>query len=455
MAIESIDPSTGTKLKTYIEMSQKDVKNVLEDVGLAFRKWRKNSFAQRAKCFSKAAQILRRNKKRYANIMAKEMGKPLNQGIAEVEKCAWGCEYYLKNAKEFLKEQVIKTEANKSFVTFQPLGVILAVMPWNFPFWQVFRAAAPALMAGNAMVLKHSSNVSQCSLEIENVFKKAGFPQNVFRTLIISSKHVVEVINHPVVQGVTLTGSNQAGAEVAAAAGKRIKKVVLELGGSDAYIVLEDADLALAAKICVDSRMVNSGQSCIAAKRFIVEKSIMKEFEKLFIKEMSRYKLTNPLTKNCNLGPLARKDLRDELHKQVTKSVAGGAKIVIGGNIPKGPGAFYEPTILKRVKPGMPAYEEELFGPVASLIEAKNEADAIRIANDNKYGLGAAIFTKNVKKAHRIATEQIESGSCFVNSFVKSDPRLPFGGIKQSGHGRELGSFGIKEFVNIKAVWIN
>jgi len=340
-------------------------------------------------------------------------------------------------------------------VAFQSIGVVLAIMPWNFPFWQVFRFLAPALAAGNCGILKHASNVPGCAVAIQKIVEEAGFPENVFQTVLVGSNKVDKIIENPLIKAVTLTGSTAAGKKVAQKAGSLIKKTVLELGGSDAYVILEDADLETAAEICVNSRLINSGQSCIAAKRFIVVKAVEKEFTKLFLEKMKSKIMGDPLDEATDIGPQARVDLRDELHRQVKQSVKKGAQCILGGELPKGDNAFYPPTVLTNVKKGMAAYNEELFGPVAAIISAKDEADAIRIANDSIYGLGGAIFTNDKNKGELIATTQLEAGSCFVNALVKSDPRLPFGGIKQSGYGRELGMFGIHEFVNIKTVWVN
>jgi succinate-semialdehyde dehydrogenase/glutarate-semialdehyde dehydrogenase len=353
-----------------------------------------------------------------------------------------------------LRPEKIETDASNSFVSFQPLGVILAIMPWNYPFWQVFRFAAPGLMAGNAVVLKHASNVPGCSLAIEDIFKKAGFPENLFQNLLISGKQVKRVMEHPLIRAVTLTGSDAAGRAVAASAGKVLKKSVLELGGSDPYIILEDADLEVAAKTCAESRLLNSGQSCIAAKRFVVIEAVRRRFEDMFTEHMAAKKMGNPLKEDVDIGPQARFDLRENLHRQVTESIAKGAECVLGGEIPKGKGAFYPATVLRAVRKGMPAYEEEIFGPVGAIISVKNEREAIQVANDSSFGLGAAVFTGDIKRGERIATDELEAGCCFVNDFVKSDPRLPFGGIKSSGYGRELSHYGIKEFVNIKTVYV-
>jgi succinate-semialdehyde dehydrogenase/glutarate-semialdehyde dehydrogenase len=380
------------------------------------------------------------------------MGKVKKEGIAEIEKCAWVCDYYSKNAESFLERETIETEYQKSFVSYQPLGIILAVMPWNFPFWQVFRFAAPTLMAGNTAVLKHASNVPGCAVAIEELFREAGFPENVFRTLLIGSKQVENVIRHPAVKAVSLTGSTPAGKSVAAIAGSELKKCVLELGGSDPYLILKDADLEYAARKCAAGRLLNAGQSCIGAKRFIVVEDIYAHFLEHFTQEMNNARFGDPSDPEVTMGPLARIDLRDELHKQVTDSVVKGAEIILGGEIPLLKGAFYPPTILENVKPGMPAYNEELFGPVASVIKVKDETEAIKVANDTVFGLGAAVFTHDDVKGEIIAEKKLQAGCCFVNDFVKSDPRLPFGGIKESGFGRELSEHGIKEFINAKTV---
>ncbi len=452
MTIESINPATGTKIGSYSEMDNDQVFSIIERVENTFLDWRLSSFKQRREGFLRAAEILLSNKIEYARLMAEEMGKPVSQGYAEIEKSAWGCRYYAENAEAFLNDVIIKTEARKAFVSYQPLGIIFAIMPWNFPFWQVFRAAGPAIMAGNAFVLKHSSNVTGCALAIEALFKQAGFPSDLFKALVINTSSVGPIIENRHIKAVTLTGSCRAGSAVAAQAGAQVKKVVLELGGSDPYLILADADIRDAAKKCATGRMLNAGQSCIAAKRFIVDESIIAEFEEHFIEEMKSYVIGDPLDAACNLGPMASFDLRDALHSQVEKSVRAGARLILGGEIPAGPGAYYQPTILSNVAPGMPVYEEEVFGPVAAIISTKDEKDAIRIANDTSFGLGAAVFTKDLDKGCHIAKQELQAGSCFVNDFVKSDPRLPFGGIKQSGYGRELGTFGIHEFVNIKTV---
>jgi succinate-semialdehyde dehydrogenase/glutarate-semialdehyde dehydrogenase len=454
MNINSINPFNGEVIKSYQTHTSEEVINIINSSQQAWESWRSSTFEERSICLKKTAILLREHKTELAELMALEMGKPLKGGITEIEKCADACEFYAENASKFLKNEIVATDASKSYISFQPLGVVLAVMPWNFPFWQVFRFLAPALMAGNCGVLKHASNVFGCAIEIENIIKDAGFPENVFRTLLISGSEVNSVIENPLIKAVTLTGSTEAGKKVAEKAGSLIKKTVLELGGSDAYIVLHDADLELAAETCVNSRIINSGQSCIAAKRFIVVRSVEKEFTELFLSKMASKVMGDPLDEQTDIGPQARTDLRDQLHEQVQKSIQLGAKCILGGNIPEGNNAFYPPTVLTLVKKGMPAFDDELFGPVAAIISARDEQEAIKIANDSVFGLGAAIFSKDIKRAEGIAETQIQAGSCFVNAAVKSDPRLPFGGIKQSGYGRELGVYGIKEFLNIKTVYI-
>ncbi len=452
--LTSINPANNKLIRSYDEMTSEESEKIILLADIAFTSWRKTSFERRSELMKNAAKVLRKNSEEYSALMTIEMGKPIVQSRAEVEKCALVCEYYADNAEKFLADEIINTKATKSFVSYQPLGVILAVMPWNFPFWQVFRFAAPNLMAGNAGLLKHASNVSGCALAIEDVFRKAGFPENLFRTLLVTSKNVKGIISNEKVQAITLTGSVPAGKSVAALAGSLIKKTVLELGGSDPYVILEDADLEKAAMSCVTSRLINGGQSCIAAKRFIIVESVYDEFEKLYLKIMSEKKMGDPSDEKNDVGPQASMQLRDELHDQVLRSVNKGAKLILGGTIPEMDGAYYPPTILSNVKPGMAAFDEELFGPVAALIKVKDEDEAIELANNSIFGLGAAVFTKILKRGERIAKEKLNAGCCFVNDFVKSDPRLPFGGIKESGYGRELSPFGIKEFVNIKTVYI-
>jgi len=454
VAIQAINPMDGAPLTAYEGMSSLESQDVIAKVHKTHLEWRGVGFPERASLMCRAAEVLRQGAPAYASLMAQEMGKPIRDGLAEVEKCAAGCEYYAGNAERFLAPEPVKTEAQKSFVTFNPLGVVLAVMPWNFPFWQVFRFAAPGLMAGNAAVLKHASNVPGCALAIEEVFRKAGFPENLFRTLLIGSKEVAAVIEHPLVRAVTLTGSGPAGRAVASKAGSMLKKTVLELGGSDPYLILEDADLELAALVCTKGRLVNAGQSCIAAKRFIVVEKVRRQFEQLFVKHMSAAKMGDPLSEETVIGPLARHDLRDALHQQVQDSLARGARSLLGGTIPNNRGAYYPPTVLTDVGKGMPAYEEELFGPVAAVIPVRDEESAIATANDSVFGLGACVLTRDIARGERIAAERIDSGCVFVNESVRSDARLPFGGVKESGYGRELSAFGIREFVNIKTVYV-
>ncbi len=452
--MKAINPATGKLIKQYTQYTDEEVAGIVGAADLAFDSWRRTDFATRRRLMQRAAQILRERSPQYGRLITMEMGKVLAEGIAEVNKCALVCDYYAENAESHLAEQHIPTEAGQSFITYQPIGPVLAIMPWNFPFWQVFRFAAPTLMAGNTGLLKHASNVPGCALAIEEVFVDAGFPENVFRTLMIGGSRVAKVIDNPGVKAVTLTGSTPAGREVAAAAGRAIKKTVLELGGSDPYVILEDADLPKAASSCATSRLLNSGQSCIAAKRFIVVEEIAEEFTTLLVKEMAARKLGDPLEEGIDMGPMARPDLRDELHQQVVLSVKEGAKLVLGGIVPTTVGSYYPATVLTDVKPGMPAYDDEMFGPVASVITAVDEADAIRIANDTVFGLGAAVYTQDLQRGRRIATKELHAGCCFVNDFVKSDPRLPFGGIKESGYGRELHALGIREFVNQKTVLV-
>lgn len=454
MPMEVINPTTGELVKTYDTLSKEELGHAVKASHEAFLSWKNFRFSERAQLMRKAAKILREDADKYAKLMTVEMGKPVKDGRAEANKCAWVCDYYAENAQIFLKQETVQTDAAKSFVSYQPLGVVLAVMPWNFPFWQVFRFAAPALMAGNAGVLKHASNVPGCALAIEEVFLKAGFPENIFRTLLIGSSLVNDVIENPLVTAVTLTGSTPAGKAVAGKAGEMLKKTVLELGGSDPYVVLEDADLEATVNTCVYSRLINAGQSCIAAKRFIVMESIKEEFEQLFIEKMQTVKMGDPMDETVVVGPQARHDLRDDLHRQVEESIKKGAKCLLGGEIPPGKGAFYPPTILTDVKKGMPAYDEEIFGPAAAIIPVKDEKEAITTANDSVFGLGSAIFTRDIEKGTKLAEKELQAGCSFVNTFVRSDPRLPFGGIKESGYGRELSHFGIREFVNIKTVFV-
>lgn len=448
----TINPTTGEKIKEYNEFSLTYIDELIYLADKTFKSWKDTTFSRRADLMKKTAQILLERKEDLARLMALEMGKPFSQGIAEAEKCAWVCDYYAENAENFLADEIFPTQMTKSYAAFIPLGVIFAIMPWNFPFWQVFRFAAPALMAGNTAILKHARNTMGCALEIERIFRKAGFPEGAFTTLVIGSEHVSKVISHPLVKAVTLTGSTPVGSKVAEKSGSKIKKTVLELGGSDPYIVFADANLQKTVETCVIARLINSGQSCISAKRFVVVREIYYDFVILFTEGMKSVKMGDPMDKDTLVGPQARKDLQETLHQQVLQSKEKGAKLILGGDIPNGKGFFYPPTVLADVYKGMAAYEEETFGPVAAIIPAESEQQAIDIANDNIYGLGAAIFTEDLEKGEWIARNKLDAGCCFVNDFVKSDPRLPFGGIKQSGYGRELSVYGIKEFVNIKTV---
>ncbi len=452
MTITTTNPATGEDLATYEVFSPDRVAAAIETADALHRRWRAETFADRAGVLRAVANELERRRDELAALMADEMGKPVTAGRSEVDKCTWACRHYAEHAEAHLADVPIETDNAKSYVHHTPLGVVLAVMPWNFPLWQVIRFAAPALMAGNAALLKHASNVTATALALDEVFLAAGLPDGLFRTLVVPSAQVEAVLEHDLVRAVTLTGSGPAGSAVAAKAGELLKKSVLELGGSDPYVVLEDADLAAAATTCANSRMINGGQSCIAAKRFIVHEAVHDEFVELLVEGMASKVMGDPHDDATELGPQAREDLRDDLHRQVSASVAAGASVVLGGSVPDQPGAWYPATVLTGVTPGMPAYDEETFGPVAAVIRASDEAEAIRIANDTDFGLGAAVFTQDVARGERIAAEALHAGNCFVNALVASDPRLPFGGIKQSGYGRELADLGIKEFVNVKTV---
>ena len=450
--MRSINPANGEVIADYEEHSSGKVADIIERAHERFLDWRSDPFDERAALLDEMAEVLESRKEDLARLMAEEMGKPVAGGRAEVEKCAWVCRYYAENGEAFLADEHIETERSRSYVHYEPLGVILAVMPWNFPLWQVFRFAAPALMAGNTAVLKHASNVTGCALAIEEMFEAAGFPDGCFSTLVIPGSKVAEVIENPNIAAVTVTGSDAAGRAVASKAGEHLKKAVLELGGSDPSIVLEDADVETAAASCATGRLINSGQSCIAAKRFVVHEDVYEEWLERFTEKMSSISMGDPLEESTGIGPMARRDLRDELHDQVQRSIEAGARLHIGGEVPEGDGAYYPPTILTGVSPGMPAYHEELFGPVASVIEVGSEEEAIRVANDTPFGLGAAIYTRDAERGERLAARFVDAGAVFVNSIVASDPRLPFGGIKTSGYGRELSEMGIKEFVNAKTV---
>jgi len=454
MVIRSINPFNSKTISEYTEMTPEEVDTIILETHKAFLHWRSTTFDYRAERLSKMSTILIKEKQNYATLITREMGKPITESKSEIEKCAWVCQYYADNGQRFLQDEIIITEFSQSFVTFQPLGVIVAIMPWNFPFWQVLRFAAAAITAGNTIVLKHASNIPGCALELENLFSKAGFPSHTFRTLLTTSNSMESIIENRFVRGVTLTGSVEAGKAVARKAGEMLKKTVLELGGNDAYIIMNNADVEIAACTCARSRLINSGQSCIGAKRFVVVKSQKKRFEELLTKHMKEATMGDPTDERTTVGPLARRDLRDNLHGQVQQSINQGARCLLGGFIPEGPGAFYPPTVLTDVKRGMAAYHEEMFGPVAAVIPVKDDVEAIAMANDSQFGLGAALFTTDIEKGRKIAINELEAGNCFINDFVQSDPRLPFGGIKESGYGRELSHYGIKEFVNIKTIVI-
>ena len=451
--MKSIDPALNELIREYPEHNAAETAAIVEKTYQAGLLWRETGFDYRAGLFRKMASVLRSEKEQLSRLMTREMGKIIRESNAEIEKCAMACDYYAGHAEGMLKDEIVDTDARKSMVVFQPLGVILAVMPWNFPFWQVFRFAVPGMMAGNVAVMKHSSNVPGCALAIEELFIKAGFPDNVFRTLMIPSSMVEAVINDPKVAAVTLTGSGPAGSSVASSAAKQIKKAVLELGGSDAFIVLEDADLEKAVPVAVTARMINQGQSCIAAKRFIVSGSVVEEFTSMLKKAVSELQLGDPLEPSTQVGPLARPDLVADIERQVIESIKAGARLICGGKRPERPGCYYLPTILGNVKKGMAVYHEETFGPVFSIIPVRSEEEAISVANDSEFGLGGSVWTKDIERGERVA-RKVESGAVFVNGLMKSDPRLPFGGIKKSGFGRELASYGIREFVNIKTIWI-
>lgn len=453
MAILSINPATEEVLHRYEEMTNAEVDQALDEAHAAFLQWRTTSFAERAAKLRNVAAGLRAHHDELARLVTLEMGKPITQSLAEVEKSAVGCDYYADNAEHLLADEHIKTNASDSYVAYSPLGVVLAVMPWNFPYWQVFRPIAPAVMAGNALVLKHASNVPQCALAIERVMCGAGFPKGLFRTLMIPGSRVERVIEHRHVRLVTLTGSDETGSHVAATAGRALKKTVLELGGSDPFIVLADADVDSAAKTGAIARNQNSGQSCIAAKRFIVVESVADAFEQRFVDAVRALKVGDPLDPATQVGPLARNDLRDTLDRQVRQSVREGATVALGGDRIAGTGYFYAPTILTGVTSDMVAFREETFGPVAAVVRVKDAEEAVRLANDSQYGLGASVWTRDIEQGQRIA-RTIESGQVFINGMVASDARLPFGGVKRSGYGRELSAFGIRELVNIQTIWV-
>jgi succinate-semialdehyde dehydrogenase / glutarate-semialdehyde dehydrogenase len=453
MAIATINPATGEVVKTFQPLSPSEVENKLQLAVTTFRAERRTQYAVRAQRMRKAAEILERDKEKFAHLMTLEMGKTYKSAVAEAVKCTTACRYYAENTEKFLADEVVETGAKKSFIRYLPIGPILAVMPWNFPFWQVFRFAAPALMAGNVGLLKHASNVPQCALAIESIFLEAGFPEGAFQALLIGSSQVDALLNDPRIVAATLTGSEQAGIQVGVGAAKRIKKVVLELGGSDPFIVMPSANLDDAVATAVTARVQNNGQSCIAAKRFIVAEPIADEFERKFVAKMEGLQVGDPFDEKTELGPLSTSDAVKDLDADVRKSVEAGAKLLTGGHPIKRPGNFYAPTVLTNIPKNSPAYGEEFFGPVASVFRVKDQDEAIRIANDVRFGLGSSVWTNDEKERERFINE-LEAGMVFVNKMVASDPRIPFGGVKASGHGRELGMVGIREFVNAKTVWI-
>jgi len=452
--MQSINPSTEAVLDTFEESSDQQIDRALQQAHDAQQSWRLASFGERSARLQAVARILRTQKQRWATLATNEMGKPIVEAEAEIEKCAWNCDFYAEHASGFLADEHVRTSAKESYVAFEPLGVVLAIMPWNFPFWQVLRFAAPALMAGNGAVLKHASNVPGCALAIQEIFETAGLPQGLFRTLLVPGSKVERLIADPRIHAVTLTGSSEVGEQVASTAGRYLKKQVLELGGSDPFIVLADADLDAAAATAVRARNQNNGQSCIAAKRFIVEESVADRFTETFVAGVKALRVGDPLQRETNVGPLARADLLDALQQQVERSVSAGARAAVGGSRVNGKGYFYAPTVLDHVESDMPAFREETFGPVAAVIRASGPDEAVRLANDTEYGLGAALWTRDIPLAKDLAG-RIEAGSVFINGMVASDPRLPFGGIKRSGYGRELGVYGIREFVNIQTVVVN
>ncbi|MEZ5276530.1 MAG: NAD-dependent succinate-semialdehyde dehydrogenase [Opitutaceae bacterium] len=455
MALTSINPATGMTIAVYEETTDHDLEEALGKSQSAFREWRQRSFPERADCLRRVAGLLHEDLAAHARLITTEMGKPILQARAEVEKCSSVLDYYATHGEAFLADEVpVGAGGGRAIVAYQPIGLVLAVMPWNYPFWQVFRAAAPALMAGNVMVLKHASNVTGCALEIERIFSAAGFPDGVFQTLRIGSSRVGPLIRDPRIRGVTLTGSTEVGRRIGEVAGRALKTCVLELGGSDPYLILKDADLDRAVALTVQGRLNNNGQSCIAVKRLIVEAPILPEFRKRYIEATEGVRMGDPLDESFSLGPLARQDLRDELHAQVITSRKQGARLLLGGTVPTGPGWYYPATVLGDVRPGMVAYEEELFGPVASIIEAGDAEDGVRIANDSRFGLGGGIFSEDRDKAVALA-RRIETGAVFINDFVKSHPALPFGGVKDSGFGRELGRPGIRAFTNMQTISVS
>ncbi|MBC8213365.1 MAG: NAD-dependent succinate-semialdehyde dehydrogenase [Candidatus Marinimicrobia bacterium] len=451
--MKSINPATNEVMKEYTEYSFEQIDIITNEVHKEFYQWRQTSFSERSNLMHQVAIKLRNKIEEYSKLITLEMGKPIFESRAEVEKCAWVCDYYAENTESFLQNEFIETDASKSYIVYDPIGVVLAIMPWNFPFWQVFRFLAPTIMTGNTALLKHASNVSGCAMAIEKIFQESGFPKNTFRTLLIPSKFVKNIIVDKRITAVTLTGSEFAGSSVAEITGKSIKKTVLELGGSDPFIILDDADIDECVDVAITSRFMNAGQSCISAKRFIVVESRIEEFTEKLVQKVKSLKMGNPLDETTQIGPLAKIEFVEEIHKQVSCSVEQGAKLLTDGKLHQFSGNFYPPTILTNVQKGMPVYDEETFGPVLAIIPVKNIEEAIDVANDSEFGLGASLWTSNLENAELLA-RNIESGSVFINGIVKSDPRLPFGGVKKSGYGRELSHYGIKEFANIKTIWI-
>jgi succinate-semialdehyde dehydrogenase/glutarate-semialdehyde dehydrogenase len=451
MALVSINPATGKEIQSYPQHSSIEVKYILDQSVVAQQQWKNTSLELRNSCLEQLAGILRDRAREYAILMAEEMGKPVSQGLGEVEKCASLCEYYKEEAFGFLADKSVEIAGQKSIISIQPMGLILGVMPWNFPFWQVFRFAIPTITAGNGAILKHASNVQGCAFAIEKSFKDSGFPENIFRNIVVPGREMEEVIKHPAIAAITLTGSTPAGKSIAMTAGSVLKKTVLELGGSDPYIILEDANVDLAVDACISGRILNTGQSCIAAKRLIVTENLYDTFLSKLEDKLSDKIMGDPKD-DVDIGPMVSIEARDEVHDQVCRSVEAGAKLKLGGVIPKEVGAFYPITLLSEVEPGMTAFDEEIFGPVFTVIKARDEANAIELGNQTEFGLGSAVFTSDLEKGESIAKTQLNVGACFVNDFVKSDPRLPFGGIKESGYGRELSIYGIMEFVNVKTI---
>ena len=452
MSFQTINPASGEVVQTHESHSREQIDEIIKRAEKAAQAWAGTPVSDRARTVGKIAEVLEQRKEELGRLITTEMGKPLSQAVSEVEKCAWVCRYYAEQGPGFLEDEGLDSDARKSYVSFEPIGLVLAVMPWNFPFWQVFRFAAPALTAGNGALLKHASNVMGCALAIEEVIRHAGVPGDVFRSLLISSKEVPHVLENEAVKAATLTGSEPAGRSVAGEAGKRLKKTVLELGGSDPYLILKDADITLAVEKCAASRLNNGGQTCIAAKRFIVVPELRVSFTEHVLEAMKARQVGDPFEEDTDVGPMAREDLVDDLHEQVDKSIQAGAKCLLGGERPKdAQGFFYPVTVLDEVRPGMPAFDEETFGPVAVIVPAEDEADAIRLANQSTFGLGAAVFSRDLERAQKVA-RQLEAGCVFINDFVKSDPRLPFGGVKNSGYGRELSRYGMLEFLNLKTI---